>query len=64
MKVEYVAYSAVTQDVVWLKNFLYHLNIVKSVSDPVTIYYDNTVVIVVTKDPKYHKKTKHIKMRY
>jgi len=30
----------------------------------VTIYCDNTTAIAVAKDPKYHGKTKHIKMRY
>jgi len=64
MEAEYVAYSAVTQDAVWLKKFLYHLKIVKSTSDLVTIYCDNTAAIAVAKDPKYHGKTKHIKMRY
>ena len=29
-----------------------------------TIYYDNTAAIAVAEDPKYHGKTKHIKMRY
>jgi hypothetical protein len=42
----------------------YHLKFVKSASNPVTIYYDNTTVVVMVKDPKYHGKTKHIKMRY
>ena len=64
IEAEYVACSVATQDTVWLKNFLYQLKIVKSASDPMTIYYDNTVVIAVAKDPKYHGKTKHIKMRY
>jgi len=64
MKVEYVACSAATQDTVWLKKFLYHLKIVKSTSDLVIIYYDNTVVVALAKDSKYHRKTKHIKMRY
>jgi len=40
------------------------LKIIKSASDPVTIYCDNTTAIAVAKDPKYHGKTKHIKMRY
>jgi hypothetical protein len=64
MEAEYVACSAATQDVVWLKNFLYHLKIVKSASNPVIIYCDNIAAIVVDKDLKYHGKTKHIKMRY
>ena len=29
-----------------------------------TIYRDNIAAIAVAKDPKYHGKTKHIKMRY
>jgi hypothetical protein len=57
MKAKYVACSTATQNVVWLKSFLYHLIIVKSTSDLVTIYCDNTTTIVVAKDPKYHKKT-------
>ena len=64
MEAEYVACSATTQDVVLLKNFLYHLKIVKLASDLVTIYCDNIAAIVVDKNPKYHGKTKHIKMRY
>jgi hypothetical protein len=52
MEAEYVACSTATQDVV------------KSASDLVTIYCDNTAAIAVAKDPKYHGKTKHIKMRY
>jgi hypothetical protein len=64
MEAEHVACSAATQDAVWLKNFLYHLKIIKSTSDPMTIYYDNTAAIAVAKDPKYLGKTKHIKMRY
>jgi hypothetical protein len=33
IEVDYVACSATTQDVVWLKNFLYHLKIIKSASN-------------------------------
>ena len=29
-----------------------------------TIFCDNTVALVVAKDPKYHGKTKHIKKIY
>jgi hypothetical protein len=33
IEVDYVACSTTTQDVVWLKNFLYHLKIIKSASN-------------------------------
>jgi hypothetical protein len=64
MEVEYVAYPAATQDIICLKSFLRHLKIIKSASDLVTIYFDNTTAVAMVKDPKYHGKTKHIKMRY
>ena len=64
MEAEYVAYSTVTQDAVWLKSFLQHLEIVKTALKSVTIFCDNTAALVVAKDPKYYGKTKHIKKRY
>ena len=64
MEAEYVACSAATQDAVWLRSFLQHLEIFKSALEPVTIFYDNTTALAVAKDPKYHGKTKHIKKRY
>ena len=64
MEVEYVAYPAATQDIICLKSFLRHLKIIKSASDLVTIYFDNTTAVAMVKYPKYHGKTKHIKMRY
>jgi hypothetical protein len=64
MEAKYEACSVATQNVVWLKSFLYHLKIVKSASDPVIIYNDNITAVVVAKDSKYYGKTKHIKMRY
>ena len=64
MEAEYVACSAATQDVIWSKSFLQHLEIVKIALESVTIFCDNTVALAVAKDPKYHGKTKHIKKRY
>ena len=64
MEAEYVACSAATQDLVWLRSFLQHLEIVKTTLEPVTIFCDNTATLAMAKDPKYHGKTKHIKKRY
>ena len=64
MEAEYIACSATTEDAFWLKSFLQHLKIVKTTLKPVTIFCDNTVILVVANDPKYHGKTKHIKKRY
>ena len=64
MEAKYVACFAAIQDVVWLKGFLQHLEIVKTTFKHVTIFCDNTVALVVAKDLEYHRKTKHIKKRY
>ena len=40
MEAEYVACSAATQDAIWLRSFLQHLEIVKTALEPVTIFYD------------------------
>ena len=64
MEAEYVACSTATQDAVWLRSFLQHLEIVKTTLEPVTIFFDNTTALAMAKDPKYHGKTKHIKKIY
>ena len=64
MEAEYVACSSAIQETVWLRIFLQHLEIVKTTSKPMTIYYDSMVVLAYAKDPKYHGKTKHIHIRY
>ena len=64
MEAEYVACSAIMQDVVWLRSFLQHLEIIKTTLEFVTIFCDNTTALAMVKDPKYHEKTIHIKKRY
>ena len=47
-----------------VKEFPTALKNIKTTLEPVTIFYDNTVALVVVKDPKYYGKTKHTKKRY
>ena len=60
MEVEYVACSSTIHETILLRKFLQHLEIVKTTSEPMTIYCDSMVVLAYAKDPKYLKKTKHI----
>ena len=64
MEAEYVACSSTIQEVVWLKRFLQHLEIVKTTFEHVTIYCDSIAVLPYAKDPKYYGKTKHIQIKY
>ena len=60
MEAEYVACSSVIQEAVWLRRFLQDIGVVKTTFEPVTLYYDSMAVLAYSKDPKYHRKTKHI----
>lgn len=64
MEAEYVAYSLAMQGVIWLRSFLQDLNLTPRTDDPVEMLCDNTTAIQFAKDPKFHRKTKHIKRRY
>lgn len=40
------------------------MGIVTSTNEPVTIYYDNQIIIAYTKDNKYYEKIKQIDIKY
>ena len=40
------------------------LGIVPSALDPMTMFYDNTGAIPLAKEPRFHKRTRHIKRRF
>ena len=58
MEAEYIAASEAVKEGVWLKEFLASLKVIDSASNPVTIYCDNQAAIKVSKDPKFHSKSK------
>ena len=59
---EYVALSAATQEVVWLRRLLVDL---KSTSNgPTVIMEDNQGAIAIARNPTAHARTKHIDIRY
>ena len=57
MESEFVAFSMVVQEAVWLRNFLGNL-IGASDSYDVPMYSDSQAAIAYTIDPKFHCKTK------
>ena len=59
---EYVAETHASKEGIWLKMFM--KEITGSPIDPVTIKADNQGVIVLTKDNKFHARTKHINLCY
>ncbi|KAL0303266.1 UNVERIFIED_CONTAM: Retrovirus-related Pol polyprotein from transposon TNT 1-94 [Sesamum radiatum] len=64
MEAEYVACASAVQEAIWLRRFLKSLRILADINDAEVIYCDNTATIAYAKDPKYHRRTKHIDTRY
>ena len=64
MEAEYVACAAAVQEAVWLKRFLERLGINGMKKDPILIHCDSEAAIAYAKDPKDHKRTKHIDIKY
>ena len=59
---EYVALSAAAQESIWLRRLLSDLGY--GTTGPTTIYEDNNGAIEITKNPKFHNRTKHIDIAY
>ncbi|CEG45551.1 Phosphatidylinositol kinase (PIK-G3) [Plasmopara halstedii] len=60
---EYMALTEATQEAIWLKTFLCELGEMRD-EDPVKIFEDNQGSLALAKNPKFHKRTKHIDIRY
>ena len=64
MEAEYIAASEAAKEAVWLKNFLTDLRIVPNMDKPVTLYCDNSGAVANSKEPRSHKRGKHIERKY
>ena len=61
---EYVAACEAAKEVVWLRKFLSDLGVVRMEQVPITLFCDNSGVVAQSKDPRNHKKGKHIERMY
>ena len=64
MEAEYVAACEAAKEAVWLRQFLIDLEVVPSANMQITIYYDNSGAVANSKEPRSHKKGKHIERKY
>ena len=63
-EVEYVVACETAKEAVWLKKFLSDLGVVRMKQVPITLFCDNSGVVAQSKDPRNHKKGKHIERKY
>ena len=47
-----------------MKQFMTDLGVVPSALNPITLFCDNTGAIALAKEPRFHKKSRHIKRRF
>ena len=59
-----MATSEAEKEAVWLKKFLLDLQVIPSADRPITLYCYNSGAVAQSKEPKYHKKYKHIERKY
>ena len=59
---EYIAASEATKEAVWLRRLITQLGAKQR--EPTPIKCDNQSAIKLTKNPEYHRRTKHIDVRY
>ena len=64
MEAEYIAASEAAKEAVWLKNFLSDLEVVPNMDKAVTLYCDNSGAVANSKEPRSHKRGKHIERKY
>ena len=48
----------------WLRNFLKDLAVVPAIEMPLTMFCDNSGAVANSKEPRSHKKEKHIERKY
>ena len=56
-----MAASEVAHEAIWMKEFITDLGVIPNVSGPMTLFCDNNGAITLAKEPRFHKKTRHIK---
>ncbi|KAH9679182.1 Integrase catalytic domain-containing protein [Citrus sinensis] len=61
---EYVAASEAAKEVVWLRKFLQDLEVVPAITAPLKLFCNNSGAVAQSKEPRNHKKQKHIEMKY
>ena len=64
MEAEFVQCFEATVHALWLRNFIFGLDIIDRIARPLRIYYDNSTIVFFSKDDKYSKGTKHMDLKY
>ena len=61
---ECIAASDAAKEAVWIKNFVFRLGVVPSITNSVDVYCDNNGAISQAKEPRSNQRSKHILRRF
>ncbi|KAA0041266.1 gag/pol protein [Cucumis melo var. makuwa] len=64
MKAEYIVVCEATKEAIWLKKFLTDLEVVPNMHLSTTLYCDNSGAVANSREPRSHKRGKHIERKY
>ena len=56
--------SKAAKEAAWMCKFIAELEMVPSISDPITVYCDNNGAIAQAKEPRSHQRSKHVLRLY
>ena len=63
-KSEYVALTHASKDIIWIHKLLKEISFLYPLSLPTTLHCDNQGAIELSKDAKFHARTKHIDVHF
>lgn len=61
---EYIAIFEATRHALWLRNFISHLKLIKSIEKPLVIYCDNSSAVFFSKNNKRTSASRNIDVKY
>ena len=64
MEAEYIALNEAAKEAVWMRKFLAELGVIPNVENPMTLFCDNNAAMQIAKEPRAHKKSRHIRRKF
>ena len=64
MEAVYIAACEAAKESVWLKKFYTDMEVLPNMGKPLVLYCDNSGAVANSKEPRSHKRGKHIERKY
>ena len=64
MEAEYILACEAAKEAVWFKKFFTDLEVIPNMDKPIVLYCDNSGAVANSKEPRSHKRGKHIERKY